>query len=199
METIGERVRWVRERLHLTQNQFATRLNISALKLSRIENNHGLPDTRMVMHLALEYEINPSWLLMGEDCQAGESRQQLKEMIPIYTSESLCSDVGVRRCEEYLKYPGSNGSCFAWQILDESMLPMIKPQDYLIVDEKKEYRQQDIALLRDVFGYVHARYAYSRHVEKRFYPGNNEYKTIANKNVHRVLGRVVEIVRFYRT
>jgi phage repressor protein C with HTH and peptisase S24 domain len=107
--------------------------------------------------------------------------------------------VGVRRCEEYLKYPGSNGSCFAWQILDESMLPMIKPQDYLIVDEKEEYRQQDIVLLRDRLGYVHARHVYSRHGEKSFDPGNNEYKTFANKIVHRVLGKIVEIVRFYRT
>lgn len=84
---IGNRLKEVRDYLKINQKVFADKLGISAVNLSRYENEIvALPDDIKII-LIKDYNVNPLWLLLGEgdmfinnDADADVS---FKEMLPV--------------------------------------------------------------------------------------------------------------------
>ena len=67
MDTIGDRLRWARERQVLTQADLADRSGVPVVTISRIENGHheGRPRQSTVRKLALALGVDPVWLMWG--------------------------------------------------------------------------------------------------------------------------------------
>jgi len=66
METVGERLRWARQRHVWSQVNLSRFSGVPVMTISRIENNrHGLPKLSTVRRLAEALEIDPTWLIYG--------------------------------------------------------------------------------------------------------------------------------------
>lgn len=67
MSSLGERLRILREKRNLKQNEVANRLGISSVNLSRYEKDNRTPSREMIYKLADYYEVSPSYLLFGSE------------------------------------------------------------------------------------------------------------------------------------
>lgn len=78
---IGERIKAVRKKAGLNQNEFAYSLGITQSYLSMIENG-STPSDIVIKSIASQYRVSESWLRTGE----GEmySRRELDEVIDQY-------------------------------------------------------------------------------------------------------------------
>ena len=63
--TPGERFKQVREQLGRKQFELAQRLSTDAKKISRIEKDVQLPDSRLLIQLGEQYGVRSDWLLQG--------------------------------------------------------------------------------------------------------------------------------------
>lgn len=67
MNTVGERVKQVRLRKVLTQEDLAKLSGVSEVQLSRIENGHVEVRQSTVRKLAGALGVDPSWLMWGDE------------------------------------------------------------------------------------------------------------------------------------
>jgi transcriptional regulator with XRE-family HTH domain len=66
METVGERLRWARQRRAWSQADLAERSGVPIGTISRTENNRfGGPKPSTVRKLAVALDIDPAWLVYG--------------------------------------------------------------------------------------------------------------------------------------
>ena len=68
MDTLGERICFVRKKLGLTQAEFAVRIGFTrALTVSRYETNQREPEVSILVEIAKLGGVSLDWLLTGED------------------------------------------------------------------------------------------------------------------------------------
>lgn len=67
IETTGSRVRWLRDRLGVTQAELARRLSVRQSYVSEIENNQATPSTQLMLALAEQLDTSVDFLLMRSD------------------------------------------------------------------------------------------------------------------------------------
>jgi transcriptional regulator with XRE-family HTH domain len=68
MDSVGERLRWTRQRHVWSQADLSKVSGVPVVTISRIENNrNGLPKPSTARKLSRALGIDPAWLLYGED------------------------------------------------------------------------------------------------------------------------------------
>lgn len=68
--TINERVKEVRKRLHLSQEEFGNKIGLSKSGISNIENGTRNVNPKHIKLIGAVFNINESWLMTGEpDCE----------------------------------------------------------------------------------------------------------------------------------
>lgn len=72
----GEQLRKIRTDRGLTQEQVASRLNVSRQTISNWENNKNLPDLEMVVEISMAYKLSLDQLILG-----GESMNNMTEKL----------------------------------------------------------------------------------------------------------------------
>ncbi|MDL2224743.1 helix-turn-helix domain-containing protein [Eubacteriales bacterium OttesenSCG-928-M02] len=75
MQSIGERIRYLRERQDLTQRELADMAGITIATLSRYENGQRTPMSDLVVKLARALHTTTDFLLTGE----GDEQRKQKE------------------------------------------------------------------------------------------------------------------------
>ncbi len=66
MDTVGERLKWARQRHVWSQVDLSKLSGVPVVTISRIENNRfGPPKPSTVRKLASALDVEPSWLLYG--------------------------------------------------------------------------------------------------------------------------------------
>ena len=66
METVGERIKSVRNMLNLTQQAFSERLGLKRNTIGSYEINAGVPSDRTISDICREFGVNEVWLRTGE-------------------------------------------------------------------------------------------------------------------------------------
>lgn len=61
----GEQLRKIRKDRRLTQEQVASKLNVSRQAISNWENNKNLPDLEMVVELSMAFDLSLDQLILG--------------------------------------------------------------------------------------------------------------------------------------
>ena len=70
LETINERVKEVRKRLNLSQEEFGNRIGLSKSGISNIEKGTRNVTSKHIKLIGAVFNINESWLMTGEpDCE----------------------------------------------------------------------------------------------------------------------------------
>jgi transcriptional regulator with XRE-family HTH domain len=69
MSTLGQRLEAVRKREKLPQGQFAERLGYSRRAVHSWEKDQVDPPTPVLVRLREEFDVDPEWLLLGNDLE----------------------------------------------------------------------------------------------------------------------------------
>lgn len=91
--TLGSRIRSLREKMNLSQKQLAEHLSITNVQLSRYESGDRKPDPEMIKVIAQYFSVTTDYLLghsvsIGEDSAAYLSQTD-KELLEIIKSNPL--------------------------------------------------------------------------------------------------------------
>jgi transcriptional regulator with XRE-family HTH domain len=63
LKAMGKRLLATREKSRVLQGDLAKQLDISRVKLYRLENGEGSPDAYILYQLSTMYDISPDWLV----------------------------------------------------------------------------------------------------------------------------------------
>ncbi|WP_238884439.1 helix-turn-helix transcriptional regulator [Clostridium sp. YIM B02551] len=67
MNTIGDRIKNVRENMNLTGEEFGKKLNVTKVAVSNWENNNRKPDLDMIVRIAEMGDVSTDYLLCRTD------------------------------------------------------------------------------------------------------------------------------------
>lgn len=66
MNTIGERIKWLRKDQNMTQQEFADRLAIKRNTIASYEIGRNMPLDAVIVLICSKFAVNESWLRSGE-------------------------------------------------------------------------------------------------------------------------------------
>lgn len=64
--TLGERVKWLRTSLNMTQKEFGAKIGVSSVSISTTESGKTTPDEQTIRLLCSTYNIRRGWLEDGD-------------------------------------------------------------------------------------------------------------------------------------
>ncbi len=90
MDTLGKRVKMMREKLKLKQEEVAKITGISRSNIGKIENNQIVPNCNAILELAMLFNVTTDWLITGTE------RFNIKRELEVLTGDvGRLSDVEV--------------------------------------------------------------------------------------------------------
>lgn len=99
MNTIGERIGYLRESKHLSQRELMEVLGFS--NLSRIEKNERMPGIEIVISISKFFNVSTDWILTGENSNRDVNRHRLSDQ-----QKKLISNFSKLTIEEQCKIEG---------------------------------------------------------------------------------------------
>lgn len=97
MRSLGERIKFLREKLGLNQADFARKIGLkSAVAISQYESDQREPDINKLLTISSLCNVNLDWLLTGEGPQYREERKEVM-------GEKIKGDSELEEIIEYLK------------------------------------------------------------------------------------------------
>ncbi|UCH63478.1 MAG: helix-turn-helix transcriptional regulator [Fidelibacterota bacterium] len=79
-EGFGERMRYLRRKDKLKQNELAEKLNVTRQSISGYETERMIPSTRVIEKMCDLYGINPWWLMYGVGSSSSEKGEEISLM-----------------------------------------------------------------------------------------------------------------------
>ena len=64
--SVGERIKLIRKRKNLTQEQLATKLSLKQATIVRYENSSITPSLEVLLRMSMIFKEDIGWLLTGE-------------------------------------------------------------------------------------------------------------------------------------
>lgn len=194
----------------------ARRLEIEPSVINRAIREQRVPDL-WVYKISAETGYLAKWLLSGDGPKAHPShahviKESLSEygldrvrVIPVLSwvqagalrsAEDLYPYAGA--AEEYLPVPVRGEHCFSLKVRGESMLPDFREGDMIVIDPDLQPHSGDfVVVVIDGTGEA----TFKRYMKKKdgevLMPLNPDYTPIVLKPEHRIVGKVVRLVRNY--
>jgi transcriptional regulator with XRE-family HTH domain len=103
MGTVGSRIKSLRLRLALSQDQLCKEIGIKTSSLSRIENGNTDPSMSTIIALMQYFNVSSDWILTGEDAITKEANKKTAPCIN-QLSEELNEQIPVIRDRKLRKY-----------------------------------------------------------------------------------------------
>jgi transcriptional regulator with XRE-family HTH domain len=103
MGTVGSRIKSLRVRLALSQDQLCKEIGIKTSSLSRIENGNTDPSMSTIIALMQYFNVSSDWILTGEDAITKEANKKTTPCIN-QLSEELNEQIPVIRDRKLRKY-----------------------------------------------------------------------------------------------
>src|SRR6056297_1855214 len=140
MTPFAQKLKKVREETGLSQKDLAEKLGIGPVTMNRIEKGSQPPDAHVLIMLRRLYGVDLNWLLIDDS----DSNNPRMGAIPLYDETQLNLPADQRCRAGELALPGLEGD-FCYRVRDESMVPVVRPQDYVVV-KQEDPRLGDLAL-----------------------------------------------------
>ena len=83
MNTIGERIKQVREKADLSQKAFGARIGLSQTAVTALENNQSEPRLSTFNKVVEAFRVNPEWLRTGDGNAAPSPTDPDKDKLPL--------------------------------------------------------------------------------------------------------------------
>ena len=66
MNKMGSRIKLLRQQLNMSQDELAKSLGVTKQAISNIENSKSAPSVNVLSKLALDYNVNLNYLIIGK-------------------------------------------------------------------------------------------------------------------------------------
>lgn len=156
--TLGSRIRYVREQAGLTQEEFATQVGVVRSSQSSYEKDASSPKTETTTEICARFHISPQWLLMGigEPFSKTELVTELDanstdvNIIMVPMVEALLSagsgsfetsDYSERKYafrNDFLARKGNVKEMVLMRVSGDSMEPSIEDGDVVLIDQSQK-------------------------------------------------------------
>jgi repressor LexA len=143
------RIRILRMRNNLKQEELSKIINVSQASLSGYESGKYEPDNKTIVNLAVYFDVTTDYLL-GND-HIPESLLKQAKKIPVL--RSLRAGLSAENATEFLCYEENNQNVagqedfFALEMRGDSMEPRIQDGDVVIVHKQAEVKSGDVAVV----------------------------------------------------
>ena len=109
METLGERLNFVRKKNHYTQESLANEIGVSRGVIYNLEKNITMPQTIVINAICKILKINKEWLINGngemdDTTEKSQSQKVLKELYDIVKELSINEQLFLLDTVKALKY-----------------------------------------------------------------------------------------------
>lgn len=142
-QTVGSRIREIREAKSMTQNEVAKMLGLSRAAIAQWESDTTSPSIHTVAEVAKIFESSPQWLAFGISTspqiiyRAPEGSASIKEAIwgdsPADTTEGKSWSVPVEYLKTELNCLSTTGLVI-WRVESPNMSPTFEYGDRVIID-----------------------------------------------------------------
>lgn len=185
-EHFGERLRSLRREKGLSQQDLASRLNVSHMTVRRLESNDTKPQGELLAGLVTELKADLQWLLTG---QSSTGAVLAEECTPLYESvEGLDGDPA-----EWIRLPNLPQDAKAIRVTSDDMIPTIQVGDIVVFTEEAP-RQNDVVLIQDARGKGRVRF-FDEQGDGVLRAENQSYPPIEVDDRVRIVGKVVKTIR----
>lgn len=203
-ETTGERIRFRRKALNLTQKAVAEKISVSHVAISQWEKEETLPRGENLLRLAEALGCAPAWLVDGDgpvftvqnQTQTGMPILE-REQISLWLSEANQVEIA-RRVQTDRDYSTASFAVLLW---DNALSPQCLRGDLLIIDPELAPQPGDLVLaLNGDSDYVAGKYRARSQDSFELAPLNEDYPLLrSSEQALSVLGTLVEWRRYRDT
>lgn len=147
--TLGDRLRALREQSGKTQRELAALLCINRVSYTQYENNKRTPPPDTLRKLAIIFNVSVDYLLGNDVMKANAAKKGVK--IPVLGR--VVAGVPIDAVQEILDYEeitpemAATGDYFALQVKGASMEPTLRDGDIVIVKKQSTVDSGDIAIV----------------------------------------------------
>lgn len=147
--TLGDRLRALREQSGKTQRELAALLCINRVSYTQYENNKRTPPPDTLRKLAIIFNVSVDYLLGNDVMKANAAKKGVK--IPVLGR--VVAGVPIDAVQEILDYEeitpemAATGNYFALQVKGSSMEPTLRDGDIVIVKKQSTVDSGDIAIV----------------------------------------------------
>lgn len=147
--TLGDRLRALREQSGKTQRELAALLYINRVSYTQYENNKRTPPPDTLRKLAIIFNVSVDYLLGNDVMKANAAKKGVK--IPVLGR--VVAGVPIDAVQEILDYEeitpemAATGDYFALQVKGSSMEPTLRDGDIVIVKKQSTVDSGDIAIV----------------------------------------------------
>ena len=199
-----------------SQSALARHLNVAPQRITDAIARGQIPDL-WIFRIAYEAGVRAEWLQTGRGAKLHAARteviaESLKEyglppttIVPVLnwvqagalrSTEDLYPYAGA--AEEYLSVSVRGAHCFALRVRGDSMLPDFREGDMIVIDPDLQPQSGDM-VVAVIDGTGEA--TFKRYMKKKdgevLMPLNPDYSPIVLQPEHRIVGKVVRLVRNY--
>lgn len=149
--TSTNRVTVLRERLHLSQKEFAEKIGITQGALSQLESGKSGLSLSTITKISQAFNVDCNWLILGiedyNDSYFDSYKKVLRSppLIPLVNEQahagyiSQCSDEEYVKTLDVYKIPGfEEGHYRLFEVKGDSMLPTVCPKEFVITEQVKD-------------------------------------------------------------
>lgn len=147
--TLGDRLRALREQSGKTQRELAALLCINRVSYTQYENNKRTPPPDTLRKLAIIFNVSVDYLLGNDVMKANAAKKGVK--IPVLGR--VVAGVPIDAVQEILDYEeitpemAATGDYFALQVKGASMEPTLRDGDIVIFKKQSTVDSGDIAIV----------------------------------------------------
>lgn len=107
-ENRGERIKALRKKLNLNQNEFVKDLNIKRSALSQIETGRLQPSLELITNIVRKYKVTYTWIIDGipQDFLNDKFSNELQEVLYNKIPKEQFTDkksIPCKNCEKYIE------------------------------------------------------------------------------------------------
>ncbi|MBQ9601508.1 MAG: helix-turn-helix domain-containing protein [Neisseriaceae bacterium] len=197
--TIGDRIKYKREQFNLSMTQLAKLVNVTHASISQWENGLSKPNAENTNALQKVFGCSVAWLLYGDETPSLAINQTTNigniYKIPILSEKNIFNlDFAPTAVINYIVSNKNNVSerCFAYQITNNSMLPIFLIGDTVIISPEKQ-PETDCFVLVKIGNSLFIRRYILEDTKFSLVPLNPDYSVISNQEQQvKILGVVIE-------
>jgi len=198
-ESIGQRLKFLRQSKKLKQKEMADLIGISPNYLSELEAGKKKPSRLLLTLLETRLAINPEWLLTGEGPMFRSQLNEEINLIPVVdwrVPEGFSGRLDELEKVGSIAVPEVSEKAFALKVRDDSMAPLIREGNYAVFLPAKddEVKGGDVVVAVDEWGELIVRRLRRKEAETYLVGDNPEYPSLKAGEKYTVLGRVVKKV-----
>ncbi|MDH3544296.1 MAG: helix-turn-helix domain-containing protein [Desulfuromonadales bacterium] len=194
LDSIGARVRKIRQETGLTQKAFGQEVGVSLPTVNRIEQNQRSPHAELLVEISRKFSVDLNWLLTGADMT--KRNEKLGQQIPLFSklSETLIDNPS-EDVAALLFIPDVPATAVSCKSKDDACSPRVSSGDTVIF-QPGDCAAGDLVVICDEWGNGLVRNMQMQGEKVVYVADNKGYEHLGDDEVS-CLGKVLGSIQMF--